>query len=70
VSNTVEVKDKEPELEQIDSCQNNHPLPEINNSKALKEWLLAKSAENLKFAHLMFWCILSSMDDTQSLQMS
>ena len=29
-----------------------------------------KSRESLRFAHLMFWCILASMDDTQSIQMS
>jgi hypothetical protein len=44
--------------------------PETDISGALKEWLLTKSAQNLQFAHKMFWCILSSMDETQSLQMS
>ena len=35
----------------------------VQNS-ALKLFLLKKSQESLRFAHLMFWCILSQMDDT------
>ena len=33
-------------------------------SNGLKDFLIQKSKENLRFAHLMFWCILSQMDDT------
>ena len=33
-------------------------------NKALKDFLLQKSRESLRFAHLMFWCILASLDDT------
>lgn len=36
----------------------------------MQQWLLTKSKQSLRFAHLMFWCILSSMDGTQSIQMS
>ena len=54
---------------------NSNSKPEESKSSdqinsALKDFLLAKSQTNLRFAHLMFWCILSSMDDTQSIQMS
>ena len=41
-----------------------------DGSEALKAFLVQKSRESLRFSHLMFWCILSSMDDTQSIQMS
>lgn len=37
---------------------------EIKTGNALKEFLIQKSSEDIRFAHLMFWCILSSMDDT------
>lgn len=43
---------------------------EFKTGNALKEFLIEKSCEDIRFAHLMFWCILSSMDDTQSIQMS
>mmetsp|Transcript_8530 Transcript_8530/g.13148 ORF Transcript_8530/g.13148 Transcript_8530/m.13148 type:complete len:117 (+) Transcript_8530:496-846(+) len=39
-------------------------------NRALKNFLLQKSKESLRFSHLMFWCILASLDDTQSLQLS
>lgn len=54
---------------QIDSSST-HVENEPDNTNALKEWLLQKSRESLKFAHLMFWCILSSLDDAESMQMS
>lgn len=44
-------------------------LPEGENDR-LKEFLIQKSSESLRFAHLMFWSILAAMDDTMSLQLS
>lgn len=66
---TEEVNQPKPSSpRQIDSSSTN--FEEQADSNALKEWLLQKSRESLKFAHLMFWCILSSLDDAQSIQMS
>lgn len=50
----------------------NHEEINLNNevTNHLKQWLLTKSQQNIRFAHLMFWCILSSMDGTQSIMMS
>jgi hypothetical protein len=42
----------------------------VVENTGLKQFLLKKAKESLRFAHMMFWCILSSMDDTQSIQMS
>ena len=33
-------------------------------NSGLKKFLMEKSKENIIFGHLMFWCILSSQDDT------
>lgn len=63
-----EAQSHEQALGQIDSSS--APVRNLTGNQALKEWLLQKSRQSLKFAHLMFWCILASMDDSQSIQMS
>ena len=58
------MEENKEDLEAANECQ------DTIHKKQLREFLLDCSVESLRFGHLVFWYLIASIDDSESIQMS